>query len=168
MDETSSCDMHIYHISEKVKRNFGVMKHAKNRVPSQSLRMLYRTIVEPYFKYDSTTWGKCGQALLDKLQTLQTWAARIVREVKSEETGHNQLLGSPGWLTIRQLIDYDTASFMYKVGNGIVSEQKQFLFKKCIDIYSHNTRSASFWYYVISKMKTAKGQTAFVFLGAQV
>ena len=80
VDETLSWDMHIDHISKKVKRNLGVMKHVKNCVLSQSL-MLYRTLVEPYFRYCSTTWGKCGQTLLDKLQTLQNRAARIVRGV---------------------------------------------------------------------------------------
>ena len=104
VDETLSWDMHIDHISKKVKRNLGVMKHLKNCVPSQSLIMLYRTIVEPYFRYCSTTWGKCGKTLLDKLQTLQNRAARIVRGVKFEEADHNQLLRSLKWLSIRSLL----------------------------------------------------------------
>ena len=80
----------------------------------------------------------------------------------------NQLLRSLEWLSIRQLIDYDKASFMYKVANGIVPEQTQFMFDKCTNIHSHNTRSTSSGNYVILKMKTAKGHTAFVFSGAQV
>ena len=133
--------MHI-DISTKAKRNVGIMKHVKNCVPSQSLIMLYRTLVKPYFRYCSTTWGKCGQILLDKLQTLQNRATRIVREVKFEEADHNQLPGSLGWLNIRQLIDYDTASVMYKVANGIVPVQKQIMFNRCTNIHSHNKRSA--------------------------
>ena len=57
---------------------------------------------------------------------------------------------------------------MYKVANGIVPEQTQFLFNKCTDIHSHNTKSASPGNYVILKMKRAKGQTGYVFSGAQV
>ena len=129
--------------------------------------MLYRTLAEPYFRYCSTAWGKCGQTLPDKLQMLQNRAAGIVRGVKFEEADHNQLLRSPEWLSIRQLIDYDTAFFMYKVANGIVPEQTQFLFDKCTNIHSHNTRSASSGNYVIPKMKTVKCQTAFVFWGNQ-
>ena len=48
VDETLSWDMHIDHISKKVKRNLVVMKDVKNYVPSQSLIMLYRTLVEPF------------------------------------------------------------------------------------------------------------------------
>ena len=82
LDETLSRNMHIDHISKQVKRNLGVIKYVKNCVPSQSLIMLHRTLVEPYFRYCSTTWGKCGQTLPDKLQTLQNRAARTVRGVK--------------------------------------------------------------------------------------
>ena len=71
-------------------------------------------------------------------------------------------------LDIKQLIYYDTFSLMYKVANGKVPEQTQFMFNKFTNIHSHNTRSASSRNYVIPKMKTAKGQTAFVFSGAQV
>ena len=144
------------------------MKHVKNCVPSQSLLMLYKTLIESYFRYCSTTWGKCGQTLPDKLQTLQNRAARIVRVVKFEETDHNQLLRSLEWLSIRQLIDYGIASFMYKIANGIVPEQTQFMFNKCTNNHSHNTKSASSGNYVIPEMETAKGQTVFVFSEAQV
>ena len=95
---------------------------------------------------------------------LQNRAARIVRGVKFEGANHNQLLRSLEWLSIRQLIDHYTASFMYKVANGTV----QFMFYECTNIRSHNTRSASSGNYVIPKTKTAKGQTVFVFSGAQV
>ena len=144
------------------------MKHVKNCVPSQSLIMLYKTLVEPYFRYCSTTWGKCGKTLQDKLQMLQNKAARTVRGVKFEETDHNQLLRSLEWLSTRQLVDYNIASFMYKVANGIVPEKTQFMFNKCTNVHSHNIRSASSGNYVIPKMKTAKGKIAFVFSGAQV
>ena len=94
VDETLSWDIHIDQISKKVKRNLGVIKHVRNCVASQSLIMLHITLVEPYFTYCSTTWGKCGQTLLDKLETLQNRAARSIRGVKFEEADHNQLLRS--------------------------------------------------------------------------
>ena len=47
VDETLSWDVHIDHTSLKVKRNLGIMKHVKNCFQSQSLIMLYRTLVEP-------------------------------------------------------------------------------------------------------------------------
>ena len=54
---------------------------------------------------------------------------------------------------------------MYKVANGIVPEQTQFMFKKFTNIHSHNSGSASSESYIISKMKTAKRSDSICILG---
>ena len=97
VDETLSWDMHIDHLSRKVKINLGVMKHVKNCVPLQSLIMLYRTLVELYFRYCR---HYLGQMWTDKLQTLQNRAAGIVRGVIFEEADHKQLLRSLEWVKV--------------------------------------------------------------------
>ena len=60
MDETLHWLMQTDHTSKKVKRNLVVMKRVQNCVPSKSLIMLYKRLVEPNFRYFSTTWVKCG------------------------------------------------------------------------------------------------------------
>ena len=76
VDDTLKWDLHIDYISEKIKKNIGVMKHVKSCIPKESLVMLYKTLVEPYLRY----WGKCGQQLICKLQTLQNRAPELSRE----------------------------------------------------------------------------------------
>ena len=115
IDETLSWDMQIDSISKKVRKNIGVIKHVRDSVPKESLTLLYKTLVEPYFRYCSSAWGKCGTSLIDKLQTLQNRAARAVSKVKFDETDHEQFLKSLGWLNMRQLTDFDTASLMFKI-----------------------------------------------------
>ena len=78
VDDTLKWDLHIDYISKKIKKNIGVMKHVKSCIPKESLEMLYKTLVEPYLRYCNTTWGKCAQQLICKLQTLQNRAARVV------------------------------------------------------------------------------------------
>ena len=80
--------------------------------------MLYKTLVEPYLRYCNTTWAKCGQQLIRKLQILQTRAARVVMGIKYEEADHDLLLASLGQMNIKQLVYYDTASLMYKITQG--------------------------------------------------
>ena len=87
----------------------------RDSVLKESLTLLCKTLVEPYFRYCGSAWGKCGTSLIDKLQTLQNRAARAVSKVKFDETDHEQLLKSLGWLNIRQLTDFDTASLMFKI-----------------------------------------------------
>ena len=56
--------------------------------------MLYKTLVERYLRYCNTTWGKCGQQLISKLQTLQNRVARVVMEIKYEEADDDLTLAS--------------------------------------------------------------------------
>ena len=52
------------------------MKHVKSYAPNELLAMSYKTLVEPYLRYCNTTWGKCGQQLISKFQTLQNRVAK--------------------------------------------------------------------------------------------
>ena len=83
---------YIDYIWKKIKKNIGFMKHVKSCVPKESLAMLYKTLVEPYLRYRNTTWGKCGQQLVSKLQTLRNRAARVVIGVKYEEADDDLFL----------------------------------------------------------------------------
>ena len=76
----------IENISLKIKRNIGMMKRVRRDVPTECLISLYRTLVEPYIRYCNTTWGGCNTSLLDTLQTLQNRAARVIANVKYENT----------------------------------------------------------------------------------
>ena len=92
VDDNLSWELQIDHISKKINKNIGVMKHIKSCVPKESLIMAYRTLVEPYFRYCNTVWGNCGQTLFNKLQALQNRAARVVNGVSFDEAEQNSLL----------------------------------------------------------------------------
>ena len=136
----------------------------------ESLTLLYKTLVEPYFRYCGSAWGKCGTSLIDKLQTLQNRAARAVSKVKFDETDHEQLLKSLEWLNIRQLTDFDMASLMFKISRQKMPKQTQELFTKCETIHQYNTRSVKSGNLILPKMRmrTLKGQTSLAFTGAQI
>ena len=157
-------ELQIDHISKKINKNFGVMKHIKSCVPKESLIMVYQTLVEPYFRYCNTVWENCGQTLLNKLQAFQNRAARVVNGVSFDKAEQNSLLRSLEWLNIRQLIYYDSALLMLKVSRGIEPESTQNLFEKCDNIHPYGTRAISSGNLYIPNMRTSKGQSSFVFL----
>ena len=117
--------MQIDNISRKVKKNIGLIKHVRSCVPNESLILLYKTIVEPYFWYCNPAWGKCGQDLLNKLQSLQNRAARVLTGVTFEKADHIKLLTSLGWLSVRQQIGFDIRSLVYKINGDIASEKTE-------------------------------------------
>ena len=165
MHDTLKWDLHIDYISKKIKKNFGVMKHVKSSVPKESLAMLFislKALIEPYLRYCNTTWGKCRQQLISKLQILQNRAARVVTGIKYEEADHDLLLASLGWMNVKQLVYYDTASLMYKITDGTAPEYTQSIFNKCDTIHSYETRSARNGNFITPKMNSNKEQAAFV------
>ena len=63
----SIVDDHIDYISVKIRRNIGILKRMRLTVPRESLVLLYKTLIEPHFRYCNTVWGYCKETLLDKL-----------------------------------------------------------------------------------------------------
>ena len=119
IDDKMSRKDHIDYISLKIKLNIGMMKRARRDVPTEYLISLYRTLVEPYIKYCNTTCGGCNTSLRDTLQTLQNRAARVIANVKYKNTNHAKLLKDLDWLNVRELIEFDTATLMYKIENDL-------------------------------------------------
>ena len=76
-------------------------------------------MVQPYLRYCNYTWGKCSATLEIKLQTLQNRAARIMTNSTYDNIDYTKLLRQLNWLNVSQFIDFDTASLMYKIENGL-------------------------------------------------
>ena len=49
---------------------------------------LYKSLVEPYFRYCNAIWGQCGKSYINKLQTFHNRAARIVTRGSYEDAYH--------------------------------------------------------------------------------
>ena len=128
MDDTVTWDKHIEYISTKINRNIGILKRAQNFLPKSSLTTLYKTLVEPYFRYCNIVWGQYNETLKDKLQSLQNKAVRTIAGQSYEYTNHNRLLKEFGWLSVRNLINLDMGVFMYKTQNGMAPEEFNQLF----------------------------------------
>ena len=63
--------------------------------------------------------GQCNEGLKDKLQNLQNRAARTIAKLKYDKADHQKLLSDFGWLSVRDLITYDTVVFMYKIVHSL-------------------------------------------------
>ena len=72
-----------------------------------------------------------------------TIAVRIVTSSKYETANHPQLLKDPEWLSVHNLIKFDTAALVYKVKNEIVPEPIIALYDKTKTIHKCITRSVT-------------------------
>ena len=84
VDDALTWSQHIDYISIKIARGVGILKRTRSFLPKQSLLTLYQSMIEPYFRYCNIVWEQCNETLLDKLQTLQNRAARVIANVNSK------------------------------------------------------------------------------------
>ena len=50
VDDTLTWDEHTDYISTTISKNIGIIKRVRTFLPRHSLRTLYRTLIEPYFR----------------------------------------------------------------------------------------------------------------------
>ena len=143
VDDKLVWEQHIGYISSKIIRGIGILKRIRHFIPRDFLLLLYHTLIEPYFRYYSIVWGQCGETLKDKLQTLQNIAAWTIAKLRYDEAIHYELLTEFGWLSVRNLINLDTAIFAYKDINNLHPEQADSPFQRLDYLHSYSTRSIS-------------------------
>ena len=142
VDDALTWSQHIDYISTKIAQGVGILKRTRSFLPKQSLLTLYQSMIEPYFRYCNIVWGQCNETLLDRLQTLQNRAARVIANISYEAADHNSLLCDYGWLNVRNLIRLDLGVFMYKTQKGLAPDVFYDLYHSVTELHSYNTRSA--------------------------
>ena len=90
------------HVLSKILRNVNIIKRVRTFLPKETLDTLYKTLVEPHFRYCNIVWGRCNQTQLNKLLQLQNRAAHAVAKIQFDNTNHAKLLQDLGWLDIEQ------------------------------------------------------------------
>ena len=57
VDQYLNWDVHIAEVIEKKSRALGMIRHAKQYLPVNILQTMYRSMVEPYFRFCCPVWG---------------------------------------------------------------------------------------------------------------
>ena len=102
--------------------------------------MIYRSAIEPYFRYCCPIWGSASSTNLQRLKILQNRAARIVTD--SLYDAHSEpLIKKLGWLTIKQLIHSETVKIVYKAPHNKAPKYLKELFHRLSDIQNRELRN---------------------------
>ena len=157
-------DQRILSITKNVSRGLGILRYAKRYLPLVTVQAMYKSLIEPYFRYCCPVWGATGNTALQKLQKLQNRAARIV--TNSPYDAHSEpLLQRLGWPTVTQLIELETVKVVYKVLHNEAPDYLNSLFHKLSDSHCrmlHNSKTDL----RIPMFKSSYGQKSFEFRGA--
>jgi len=118
LDNNLRFNEHISRVSTKVARSVGVLSKIRDLVPRSVLRMLYLTLVYPYFNYCINIWGGSAQIYINKLIILQKRAVRIVAGA-SFLCHADPLFKELNLLKLDDLFRLNVALYMYKSLNTI-------------------------------------------------
>ena len=128
-------------IIDKVYRGIGMLRLAKQYLPLEAVQMMCRNLIEPYFRYCCPIWGSASRTNLQRLQKLQTRAARIVTD--SPYYAHSEpLIKKLGWLTIKQLVDTETVKIVHKALHNEAPRYLKELFHRLSDIQNWELRNS--------------------------
>ena len=166
VDQHLLWDEHLNVINKKISRGIGMLKFAKRYLPLQTIQTMYKSLVEPYFRYCSPVWGNCGITALQKLQKLQNRAARIVTN-SPYDASSQPLIKQLGWLDVQQMIDFETTKIVHKSLHNEVPVYLQGLFTRVSDTCVRELRNSKLDLN-LPLLKTSLGQKSFSFRGAKL
>ena len=119
-----------------------MLRYAKRYLPLVTVEAMYKSLLEPHFRYCCPVWGAAGITALQKLQKLQNRAARIV--TNSPYDAHSQpLIQKRGWPTIQELIESETAKAVYKALHNEAPNYLKGLFHRLSDTQSSMLRNSN-------------------------
>ena len=104
-------------ICKKVGAGIGVLKRTKPFVPHETLHIIYKALILPYFDYYSPLWDNCGIVLKEKLQRFQNRAARVLTGV-SYDTNSSELLERLNWKNLENRFRFNKVVLVYNILNN--------------------------------------------------
>ena len=67
VDKHLSWDEQISAVMKKVSRRLGMLRFSKKYLPIVTVQKMYRSLVEPYFRYNCLVWGVAGINAINRL-----------------------------------------------------------------------------------------------------
>ena len=134
---------HIDVITEKAYKRLNVLRKFKFILDRRTLETIYLTYIRPLLEYADVIWDNNTHLLIDKIEKVQTEAARIV-------TGGTRLVSlerlylETGWEKLKDRREAHRLIYFYKMKNNITPEYLSTLVPEShAAIHNHNTRNSS-------------------------
>lgn len=106
------------------KKDKGLINHLKTRInmlklvakytPRPIMKILGSGIFHGKLNYAAAMWGGVGEGLLKQIQVIQNKAARAITGLRYE-TPIRELLQEAGWMTVRNIIKYQSICLIYNI-----------------------------------------------------
>ena len=154
---------HVASVSLKVSRAIGTIKYAKKLLPNETLKLLYRGLVEPHLRFCYSVWGNCGVNTLRILERLQNRSVRIITNSPYDAPAE-PLLKSLGLPSVKEMVRQESASMVYKAVNKQTPIYPTTLFNRLSSVTNRFIRNSELNIRP-PRLKTKYGQNCFAYRG---
>ncbi len=127
LDNKVTWNSHKANIKTKVSKNISVLNKAKYVLDYKAMRILYCSLIFPYFSYCFEVWGNQYMSNIKPLFVLQKRAVGNIHNLDYREF-INGLFIKSGFLKFKDLVQLQTLLVMYKAKSTILPELLQKLF----------------------------------------
>ena len=159
-------DESFNHYHEKISKGIGILRYAKQYLPPATIETMYRSLVEPYFRYCCPVWGNAGVSIIGKLQKLQNRAAKLITN-SPFDASPLPVIRALGWSTVREIIDLESARIVYKSLNGDAPSFMSDMFTK-VNVSTTRSLRNSDYDLRVPFLRTTTGQRCFSYQGAKL
>ena len=164
LDERLSWDSHIDNTVKKLSSGLGAIKRVRNLVPSETLIMIYKAFIQPYFDYCSAVWGSIGVRQSERLQKLKTRAARLIT-FSDLNVRSSALLGDLGWDSLERRRSKQLAVILFKALHNLSPTCLNSIFRTTSSVHSHNVRNSKYNLF-FPRPSTEAGKRSFQYRGS--
>ena len=158
----------VNYISQKIKRNIGILSKLRHYVNLKTLTNLYYSLIYPFLTYGITAWGNTYKSTLTPIITdLQKRVLRII--TFSNYNDHsNPLFKALEIIKFEDIIFLYNAIFMYDFHSGTLPPAFSNYFTAVNKRHNYNTRLASGSSYTLPPIRTNYGKFSIKSQGAKI
>ena len=149
---------HIEYICSKVSKSIGLLYRLNKFLPSDSLKMLYHTLVVPHISYGIEAWYGAPQCARSRVKVLQKKAIRAIYSLPYNSHTHDHFKSN-------QLLKLDDIYYL-KIAIHMYTQFNSRNFSTNEDVHLYNTRNRN--NIAIPRCNRSKTQLYWLYRGTQL
>ena len=100
-------------ITSKISRGIGMLKYSNRYLPLHTIQRMYNSKIDPHIRYCCSVWGCAGHFSIKNCKSYKI--GLLVLSNSPNDRSSLPLILQLGWLTVKEMIDFETAFTVYSV-----------------------------------------------------
>jgi len=163
-DKHLTFKQHVAHIASKISKSLGILYKLKHYMPQPALKLLYFSLIHPYYSYGIEAWHGTTNSTTDKLFIMQKRAIRSINNLSYNEHT-NAFFKQNNILKLADLYNFQLLVFMFNILHTNDLNIPQITTRQQ-DLHNHNTRNRD--HLTLPQYNRARSQNSISYRGVVV